>query len=101
MDQESAIQRSPSTRTGTNVWPDAAISAFSVKRHGIVSTGSFLCAKASRMRQQYGLNLRSGAAPARSYIRSVMRPHTVWTRGGGTLTSSRDRRRRLAEQDLL
>jgi Pyruvate/2-oxoacid:ferredoxin oxidoreductase delta subunit len=52
MIHESAIQWSPSTITGTSFCPDDAIAPFSVKRHGIVSYASCLCANAIRVRQQ-------------------------------------------------
>ena len=59
---------SPSRITGTRPWPENASASFSVKRQGIVSTASPLCASAMRVRQQYGLNRSAGSAPARSCI---------------------------------
>ena len=58
--------------TGTLAWPENAITSVSVKRHGTVSTGTPLCAKANRVRQQYGLNRMSGFAPAKSYRTTLM-----------------------------
>ena len=52
MVQESETHLSPSTSTGTRPWPEAAIAVFSVKRQGMVSTSSPLCASAMRARQQ-------------------------------------------------
>src|SRR3954470_16565671 len=66
MIQESATGLSPSRITGTFSEPCGAIAAFSVKRHGIDSAVSPLCASAIRVRQQYGLNGRVASAPTSS-----------------------------------
>jgi len=65
--QESNTTRSPSTITGTLPWPEKASLSLSVKRQGMVSTVSPLCASANFVRQQYGLKRSAGSAPARSY----------------------------------
>jgi hypothetical protein len=52
MSQESNTITWPSCRTGTLSWPEAAIASLSVKRQGMVSTSSPLCASAILMRQQ-------------------------------------------------
>src|SRR3954464_10042011 len=66
MIQESATGLSPSSITGTFSEPCGAIAAFSVKRHGIDSAPSPLCASAIRVRQQYGLNGRVSSVPTSS-----------------------------------
>src|SRR6266851_3847356 len=68
MAHESLTAQVPSTITGTRSDPANAITFFSVKCHGIVSTSSPLCASAILVRQQNGLNLRLLSLPARSYI---------------------------------
>ena len=53
---------------------EKAALAFSVNRHGIVSTARPLCARAILVRQQYGLNRSAGSVPARSCIMIAMQP---------------------------
>jgi hypothetical protein len=50
--QESASHLPLSMIVGTRPRPPGAITAFSVKRHGRVSSASPLCASANLMRQQ-------------------------------------------------
>jgi len=78
---------SPSRITGTRFWPEKAIAALSVKRHGTVSTASPLWASASLARQQNGLNRRDGSAAARSCITIATPP--LWKSGGGASSAAR------------
>ncbi len=66
MVQESTTALSPSSSTGTFSEPCGAIAPFSVKRHGMVSADSPLCANAIRVRQQNGLKGRDASVPTSS-----------------------------------